>query len=95
MEKYREVPFWWYIAMFIASFAMAMATIYTAKSGLPWWGLIVALILSTVFLPFVITVYAITGMSSVVFSQRFLIASISAKGSLRTFSLLYRCLVQP
>lgn len=63
MEKYREVPFWWYIAMFIASFAMAMATIYTAKSGLPWWGLIVALILSTVFLPFVITVYAITGFS--------------------------------
>ncbi|KAH6893967.1 peptide transporter MTD1 [Coprinopsis sp. MPI-PUGE-AT-0042] len=63
MKAYREVPMWWYISMFVASFAMAMATIYTADSGLPWWGLIVALIISAVFLPFVITVYAITGFS--------------------------------
>ncbi|KAG2006353.1 peptide transporter MTD1 [Coprinopsis cinerea AmutBmut pab1-1] len=63
MKAYREVPVWWYIAMFVASFAMAMSTIYAAKSGLPWWGLIVALCLSTIFLPFVITVYAITGFS--------------------------------
>jgi uncharacterized membrane protein len=63
MKVYREVPMWWYIAMFVGSFAMAMATIYTADSGLPWWGLIVGLIISAVFLPFVITVYAITGFS--------------------------------
>ncbi|RDB18213.1 Oligopeptide transporter 9 [Hypsizygus marmoreus] len=63
MKVYREVPMWWYIAMFFASFAMAMATIYTGGSGLPWWALIVGLIISTVFLPFVITVYAITGFS--------------------------------
>ncbi|KAJ3542748.1 hypothetical protein NMY22_g3390 [Coprinellus aureogranulatus] len=63
MKVYREVPIWWYLAMLAACFAMAMSTIYAAKSGLPWWGLIVALILSTIFLPFVITVYAITGFS--------------------------------
>ncbi|KAJ2918838.1 hypothetical protein MD484_g1624, partial [Candolleomyces efflorescens] len=63
MAVYREVPMWWYIAMFLGSFTMAMATIYSAKSGLPWWGLIVAIIISSVFLPFVITVYAITGFS--------------------------------
>ncbi|KAF6763837.1 peptide transporter MTD1 [Ephemerocybe angulata] len=63
MQVYPEVPFWWYIAMFLGCFGMAMGTIYTAKSGLPWWGLIVALIISAVFLPFVITVYAITGFS--------------------------------
>ncbi|KAF5378543.1 hypothetical protein D9615_007071 [Tricholomella constricta] len=63
MKVYAEVPMWWYIAMFVASFSMAMATIYTGGSGLPWWGLIVGIIISTVFLPFVITVYAITGFS--------------------------------
>ncbi|KAF9002895.1 peptide transporter MTD1 [Cyathus striatus] len=61
MKVYQEVPMWWYIAVFVASFAMAMATIYTGKSGLPWWGLIVGIIMSAIFLPFVITVYAITG----------------------------------
>ncbi|KAJ3513897.1 hypothetical protein NLJ89_g2699 [Agrocybe chaxingu] len=63
MKVYREVPMWWYIAMFFASFAMAMSTMYAGKSGLPWWGLIVGIIISAVFLPFVITVYAITGFS--------------------------------
>jgi hypothetical protein len=28
---------WWYIAVFLGSFAMAMATVYTGHSGLPWW----------------------------------------------------------
>ncbi|KAF9031336.1 peptide transporter MTD1 [Hymenopellis radicata] len=61
MKVYPEVPMWWYIAVFFGSLAMAMATIYTGHSGLPWWGLIVAIILSAIFLPFVVTVYAITG----------------------------------
>ncbi|KAF9456897.1 peptide transporter MTD1 [Collybia nuda] len=63
MKIYPEVPMWWYIAVFVGSFAMAMATMYTGGSRLPWWGLIVSLIIATVFLPFVITVYAITGFS--------------------------------
>jgi hypothetical protein len=36
MKVYPEVPVWWYLAMFAACFAMAMSTIYAAKSGLPW-----------------------------------------------------------
>ncbi|KAG6917369.1 hypothetical protein DXG01_002834 [Tephrocybe rancida] len=63
MKVYPEVPMWWYILTFVGSFAMAMATMYTGHSGLPWWGLIVGLIISSIFLPFVITVYAITGRS--------------------------------
>ncbi|KIM37745.1 hypothetical protein M413DRAFT_254678 [Hebeloma cylindrosporum] len=63
MKAYKEVPMWWYLAMFAASFAMAMATMYAGKSGLPWWGLIVGILISALFLPFVITVYAITGFS--------------------------------
>ncbi|TCD60776.1 hypothetical protein EIP91_009533, partial [Steccherinum ochraceum] len=61
MRVYPEVPMWWYLVIFVGSFAMAMATIYTGHANLPWWGLIVALIISTIFLPFVVTVYAITG----------------------------------
>ncbi|KAF9039845.1 peptide transporter MTD1 [Panaeolus papilionaceus] len=63
MKVYPEVPMWWYLAMFASSFAMAMSTAYAAKSGLPWWALIVGIIISAIFLPFVVTVYAITGFS--------------------------------
>jgi len=52
---------WWYIAVFVGSLAMAMVTVYTGESGLPWWGLIVAIMLSAIFLPFLVTVYAVTG----------------------------------
>jgi OPT family oligopeptide transporter len=61
MKVYPEVPYWWYVALFLASFVMAMATIYTGHAQLPWWGLIVALIFATILLPFVVTIYAITG----------------------------------
>ncbi|TFK60969.1 peptide transporter MTD1 [Pluteus cervinus] len=64
MKVYPEVPMWWYLATFAASFAMAMATIYTGHADLPWWGLIVGILISAIFLPFVVTVYAITGYFS-------------------------------
>ncbi|KAH8101838.1 peptide transporter MTD1 [Cristinia sonorae] len=63
MKVYNEVPMWWYGAVFLGSFGMAMGTAYAGKSGLPWWGLIVGILLSAIFLPFVVTVYAITGFS--------------------------------
>ena len=46
------------MAIFAATVAMALATAYAAKSGLPWWGLIVALIFSAAFIPIVGTVSA-------------------------------------
>lgn len=63
MKSYPEVPMWWYGVVFLISFAMAMATIYTGHSGLPWWGLIVAIIFAAIFLPFTVLVYAITGFN--------------------------------
>ncbi|KAF9494717.1 OPT oligopeptide transporter [Pleurotus eryngii] len=63
MKIYNEVPMWRYLEVFLGSFAMAMATMYTGNSSLPWWGLIVGIIISAAFLPFVLTVYAITGFS--------------------------------
>lgn len=61
MKVYNEVPMLWYGFIFFGSFAMAMATIYTGHSHLPWWGLIVGILISCIFLPFIATVYAITG----------------------------------
>ncbi|KAF7307899.1 hypothetical protein MKEN_01150600 [Mycena kentingensis (nom. inval.)] len=64
MKVYREVPMWWYIAVFLASFGMAMATIYTGGSGMPGWGLVVGIIIAAIFLPFTVTIYAITGFNT-------------------------------
>lgn len=40
---------------------MALGTSYGAKSGMPWWALIVALIITTVFLPVIGTLMATVG----------------------------------
>ena len=40
---------------------MALGTLYGAKSGMPWWALIVALIITTVFLPVIGTLMATVG----------------------------------
>ncbi|KAJ7107983.1 peptide transporter MTD1 [Mycena crocata] len=64
MKVYPEVPMWWYITVFIGSFAMAMATIYAGHSNMPGWGLVVGILISAIFLPFVVTVHAITGFTA-------------------------------
>lgn len=52
----------WYLAMFVVCGAIGLGTIYGAKSGLPWWALIVALIFGWMFVPVIGTLYA-TGES--------------------------------
>ena len=61
MKIYKEVPWYWYAGIFVATVAMALATCYTAHSGLPWWGLFVALIFCTLFIPVVGTLNCTTG----------------------------------
>ncbi|KAJ7212374.1 peptide transporter MTD1 [Mycena rebaudengoi] len=65
MRMYKEVPMWWYITIFFASFGMAMATIYTGGSRMPGWGLVVGILISAIFLPFVVTGF-ITSMQNLV-----------------------------
>ncbi|KAH8835585.1 OPT oligopeptide transporter [Flagelloscypha sp. PMI_526] len=64
MKKYPEVPWYWYAGLGGATFAMAMACIYTAKSGVPWYGLIVALIFAGFFMPIIGTLYCTVGYCS-------------------------------
>jgi hypothetical protein len=56
MRAYAEVPWYWYMSLFGACVAMALATLYTAKSGMPWWALLVALLLAAIFIPVIGTV---------------------------------------
>ncbi|GAA5984935.1 hypothetical protein JCM10908_002459 [Rhodotorula pacifica] len=64
MRVYREVPMWVYGFIMAASFAMAMATCYTGHSHLPWWALIVAILLAICIFPFVCIIGAVTGFST-------------------------------
>ncbi|KAI0691079.1 OPT oligopeptide transporter [Cerioporus squamosus] len=61
MKVYKEVPFWWFGIIFVITFALGLGLLYAAKSGLPWWGFIVALIFSTAFVPVLGTLYATVG----------------------------------
>ncbi|KAF8176072.1 OPT oligopeptide transporter [Pholiota molesta] len=61
MKVYKEISNWWYFAIFVGTTAMAIATTYAAKSGLPWWGTIVALIFAWLFVPIIGTLSATVG----------------------------------
>lgn len=41
-----------------------MATCYTGNSHLPWWALIVALLMAAAVFPFVLVVYAVSGFAT-------------------------------
>ncbi|KAJ6610636.1 OPT oligopeptide transporter [Mycena sp. CBHHK59/15] len=52
---------WWYLAIFVGCFAMAIGTTYGAKSQLPAWATIIALIFGWIFVPIIGTLYATVG----------------------------------
>jgi OPT family small oligopeptide transporter len=49
MRAYPEVPHWWYIATFVIAFGVSFGVIYGWPIGLPWWGFILAVAISVVF----------------------------------------------
>ncbi|KAK0493199.1 OPT oligopeptide transporter [Armillaria luteobubalina] len=61
MKIYKEMSNWWYLAIFVVCFGMAIGTTYGADSGLPWWGTIVALIFGWIFVPVIGTLYCTVG----------------------------------
>ncbi|KAG1144576.1 hypothetical protein G6F37_006107 [Rhizopus arrhizus] len=46
MRKYKEVPNWWYYIIFFVGAGVNIGMAYANNSQLPWWGVIVAIILS-------------------------------------------------
>ncbi|KAI0028507.1 OPT superfamily oligopeptide transporter [Vararia minispora EC-137] len=61
MKKYKDVPHWWFLLVLLGSFAAAQATNYRGNSGLPWWALIVVLLMSFIFLVIYGYLASITG----------------------------------
>ncbi|KAI0046405.1 OPT superfamily oligopeptide transporter [Auriscalpium vulgare] len=49
MKKYKPVPNWWFLIVLVGAFAAAQATNYEGHSGLPWWALIVLLLMCFIF----------------------------------------------
>ncbi|WFD33181.1 hypothetical protein MSPP1_004239 [Malassezia sp. CBS 17886] len=50
MAKYKETPFYWYAALFLASFGMGLGALYGWATGLPWWAFVIAILIGVVFL---------------------------------------------
>lgn len=62
MLKYSDAPNSWYGLTAVLSLVVALVVIYKSDSTLPWWGLVVALLLATVFILFIVALYAMTGI---------------------------------
>ena len=61
MKVYKEIPHWWYAALFVVMFALGMGLSYAADSGMPAWAYIVSLIFTTLFVPILGSLYATVG----------------------------------
>jgi OPT family small oligopeptide transporter len=61
MKAYPEMSNWWYFAVFGVCFGIAIGTTYGAKSQLPAWATIIALLFGWLFVPVIGTLYATVG----------------------------------
>ncbi|KAJ5832835.1 peptide transporter MTD1 [Penicillium riverlandense] len=58
---YYETPHWWWGAVLLASFIVGLICLYVMKSTLPWWGFIIANLLTFIFMLFFGAQMGITG----------------------------------
>lgn len=63
MDRYKEVPDLWYFALFLVALGMSFATVVVYPSDMPWWALIIAVILAFVWLVPIGIITAITSQS--------------------------------
>ncbi|KAI0266794.1 OPT oligopeptide transporter [Gloeopeniophorella convolvens] len=66
MKKYREVPMWWYLALFVASLAVGIGCSYASGHGvvlMPWWSVILFTALSAFISIFLGFMTATTGFN--------------------------------
>ncbi|CAO3564077.1 unnamed protein product [Mortierella alpina] len=49
MQTYKEVPEWWYLALFGVMLGLAIVTCEVWDYGLPWWSLLLAVGISALF----------------------------------------------
>ena len=61
MLAYADCPSWWYGLVLLTSVIVGLVCIYSVGSTLPWWGFIVACMLSALCILFFGAQYAVTG----------------------------------
>lgn len=52
-KRYKEAPWWWYVAVLVISFILGLVVVIKENITLPVWGYIVSLILGTFIAPLV------------------------------------------
>ncbi|KAF8306444.1 OPT oligopeptide transporter [Clavulina sp. PMI_390] len=63
MRYYPEVPDWWYGSIFFGSLILGLITLAAFNTGVPLWGLIVAILVPVIYIVPVGFVYAFTAQS--------------------------------
>jgi hypothetical protein len=61
MLKYKEVPVWWYWALFVLAFVAGLIVTIRPGTTLPVWGYIIALLLGALIAPFSCILYGLYG----------------------------------
>ncbi|KAI0842029.1 OPT peptide transporter Mtd1 [Hypoxylon sp. FL0890] len=61
MLKYKEVPQWWYLTLFVLCFFAGLAVNLKGETTLPVWGYIIALLLGAFIAPFSCILYGLYG----------------------------------
>lgn len=62
MRKYPQVPHWWFMCVFIPMFALTFVAAYNWDTGMPWWSVIIAILIAVVWLIPVGIIQAITNI---------------------------------
>lgn len=63
MRHYPETPDWWYAAMFLIALVFGVVMVEVYDTGLPIWGLIVSILIPTIYILPAGFVYAMTGQA--------------------------------
>lgn len=63
MEKYKDAPEWWYLALLAASMGLGLGTALGYDSQLPWWAFLVAVALAAVFMVPTCTILAVSNLA--------------------------------
>jgi OPT family oligopeptide transporter len=66
MLKYPDAPNSWYLVVLLISVVMALVLIYKTNSTLPWWGFVIAVLLSIISIVFFGALYAMTGLQFII-----------------------------
>ncbi|KAI0338370.1 OPT superfamily oligopeptide transporter [Trametopsis cervina] len=61
MRSYPEVPDWWYVAVFVSTFGLTVVANEVWHTGLPLWGMILAILLPLVYMLPAGFIYATSG----------------------------------